>query len=233
MGKLTRRELYERVWRTPMRTPAKEFQISDVGLKKICNRHDVPTPGVGYWAKVAHGKKVKQAALPTKTQGERDIIVIEPEQRHMKGNVDDQWLAGEHSAERRIQVEALVEQHSLIQALFTRMAKEKSDDWLVPPHGFLDVRLPKPVSSRDLNHECTAVVERAPGLGDLDRSPDSKTPQFNRDLLVPAGAKLGALNAERSKGRDRRNYSKRIRGVLFSRRWRICGADRGRDQGLA
>ena len=49
MSKLTRTELYDRVWQTPMRTLAKEFEISDVGLKKICARHDVPTPGVGYW----------------------------------------------------------------------------------------------------------------------------------------------------------------------------------------
>lgn len=92
MGKLTRRELYERVWHTPMRTLAKEFQISDVGLKKICDRHEVPTPGVGYWAKVAHGKKVTQTKLPKTKDGEPDLIVIEPEQWHLKGDVDDQWL---------------------------------------------------------------------------------------------------------------------------------------------
>lgn len=46
--KLTRRNLYEKVWSQPIRTLAKEFGISDVGLKKICTRHHIPTPGLGH-----------------------------------------------------------------------------------------------------------------------------------------------------------------------------------------
>ncbi|MGC2306417.1 hypothetical protein [Candidatus Binatus sp.] len=38
--------------------------ISDVGLKKVCVRHHVPVPGLGYWAKVAAGKAVTQIPLP-------------------------------------------------------------------------------------------------------------------------------------------------------------------------
>ena len=48
--KLTREELYKKVWSRPMRTLAREFGLSDVGLKKTCRRHNIPTPGVGYWA---------------------------------------------------------------------------------------------------------------------------------------------------------------------------------------
>ena len=61
--KLTRKELYEKVWSQPIRTLAKEYGISDVGLKKICKRRDIPTPGLGYWAKVAHGKTVRRVPL--------------------------------------------------------------------------------------------------------------------------------------------------------------------------
>ena len=42
--RLTRAELYEKVWATPMRTLAKEFGMSDVGLAKVCRRHDIPVP---------------------------------------------------------------------------------------------------------------------------------------------------------------------------------------------
>jgi hypothetical protein len=45
--RLTRTELYEKVWTTPMRTLADEFSMSDVGLAKICRRCDVPVPPVG------------------------------------------------------------------------------------------------------------------------------------------------------------------------------------------
>ena len=41
---LTRAELYEKVWATPMRAIAKEFGMSDVGLAKICRKHDIPVP---------------------------------------------------------------------------------------------------------------------------------------------------------------------------------------------
>ncbi len=60
MPTLTRQELYDLVWSTPMTKLAQGFGISDVGLAKICDRHRVPTPPRGYWAKKEAGKKVKQ-----------------------------------------------------------------------------------------------------------------------------------------------------------------------------
>src|SRR5579859_1720028 len=54
---LTRRAMYELVWSKPMTRVAEDLQISDVALKKMCDRHRVPTPPRGYWAK-------KQAGLP-------------------------------------------------------------------------------------------------------------------------------------------------------------------------
>jgi len=39
---------------------AESFGISDVGLSKICDRHRVPTPPRGYWAKNEAGKPVSQ-----------------------------------------------------------------------------------------------------------------------------------------------------------------------------
>lgn len=57
---LTRRELYGLVWSKPMTSVASELGLSDVGLAKICDRHRVPKPPRGYWAKLQAGKKVKQ-----------------------------------------------------------------------------------------------------------------------------------------------------------------------------
>ena len=47
----TRQELYDLVWREPLRTLAKTLHISDVRLAKICRRANIPLPGLGYWAK--------------------------------------------------------------------------------------------------------------------------------------------------------------------------------------
>jgi hypothetical protein len=61
---MTRAELYALVWDRPITKLAAEFGLSDVGLRKICRRHDVPTPPIGYWAKKASGKPVKAIPLP-------------------------------------------------------------------------------------------------------------------------------------------------------------------------
>jgi hypothetical protein len=62
--RLTREELYARVWSEPMRTLAKHYGLSDVGLAKTCKRLRVPVPGRGYWAKKAAGHSVKPKLLP-------------------------------------------------------------------------------------------------------------------------------------------------------------------------
>jgi hypothetical protein len=73
---MTRAELYSLVLEKPIVHVAKRFGISDVGLRKICVKHDVPTPPLGYWAKLAHGKKVKQPPLPPLKENTRDKIFL-------------------------------------------------------------------------------------------------------------------------------------------------------------
>ena len=55
--------MYDLVWSKPMSKVAQDFNISDVALKKICQKHRVPSPPRGYWAKKAAGKPVKQVRL--------------------------------------------------------------------------------------------------------------------------------------------------------------------------
>ena len=74
--KFTRNELYELAWSTPMTKLAKQFGLSDVGLRKICAKHQIPTPPLGYWAKLQFGKKVKQIPLPPIASNQRDTILI-------------------------------------------------------------------------------------------------------------------------------------------------------------
>ncbi|MCA0909792.1 hypothetical protein [Qipengyuania gaetbuli] len=60
----TRREIYDLVWSTPMIHLAKELGVSDVALHKICRKHDIPNPPLGWWARKAAGKAVEQIPLP-------------------------------------------------------------------------------------------------------------------------------------------------------------------------
>jgi hypothetical protein len=62
---VAREQLYAEVWATPMIKLAKKYGLSDVGLRKACKRNNIPTPPAGYWAKLAHGKKVKNPKLPS------------------------------------------------------------------------------------------------------------------------------------------------------------------------
>lgn len=59
-----RETLYEEVWQAPVMVVAKRYGISDVMLKKICKRLNVPTPPLGYWAKLYAGKPVERLPLP-------------------------------------------------------------------------------------------------------------------------------------------------------------------------
>src|ERR1700722_11800207 len=60
---ITREELHHLVWSKPTRTAAKEFDLSDVGLAKICRKLGVKKPPRGYWAKVAAGARAKKPLL--------------------------------------------------------------------------------------------------------------------------------------------------------------------------
>lgn len=72
----TRAEFYELVWSKPMTHLAKEFALSDVALHKICKKHDIPNPPLGWWAKKAAGKAVKQIPLPKAKASISDRITI-------------------------------------------------------------------------------------------------------------------------------------------------------------
>jgi hypothetical protein len=72
----TREEFYELVWSKPMTHLAKEFMLSDVALHKICRKHDIPNPPLGWWAKKAAGQKVKHTPLPQAKAGVATLITI-------------------------------------------------------------------------------------------------------------------------------------------------------------
>lgn len=61
---LSREQLYERVWAEAARTLASQFGLSDVGLAKVCKKHNIPRPPVGYWAKKQFGKAPPPPPLP-------------------------------------------------------------------------------------------------------------------------------------------------------------------------
>jgi hypothetical protein len=62
--KIIRDDLYEKVWTKPMVEIAKEYEVSDKAIAKICDKLNVPVPGVGYWQKLEAGEKLERKRLP-------------------------------------------------------------------------------------------------------------------------------------------------------------------------
>lgn len=125
MVRLTREQLYALVWDKPMRTLAGEFGLSDVALHKICRKHSVPTPPVGYWAKKAHGKRVSVTPLPTAEDGDRPIVIHEGAATHESEAM---------SAARVVVRERLsapgkpnLERHAIVERTIARLEKARPD----------------------------------------------------------------------------------------------------------
>lgn len=85
-----RAKLYEEVWIEAVTIVAKRYGISDVALRKICKKLAVPLPPLGYWAKIAAGKKPPTPPLP-KYSGPAEIVrqryvsdePVEPDPEHL------------------------------------------------------------------------------------------------------------------------------------------------------
>ncbi len=120
---VTREELFEQVWNTPMTQLAKEYGISDVGLAKVCKRMDVPRPPRGYWRKLEVGRAPPKPKLKPLTKHGIDSVVITP--------VAEDYPASQLKGEtpEKIPVPTVVEEpHRLIQKTQVALEKGKADE---------------------------------------------------------------------------------------------------------
>jgi len=90
MATINRKELYKKVWETPITRLSKEYGLSDVGFAKICKKHNIPRPPRGYWARKAAGYRVKQLPLPS---GEDVTIEINPNPYSQNANKNKELVA--------------------------------------------------------------------------------------------------------------------------------------------
>lgn len=143
---LTRQALYTQVWSEPTSHIAERFGLSDRGLGKLCERHDIPVPPRGWWAKKHAGHPVEPTPLPP---GGNAHITIEP-----KPTVAP--LSSDTEAELRIVVpEHITRYHPLVettrQVLKTVKPGTPPDrPLLVPREKSLHVAVSKPLVSRAL-----------------------------------------------------------------------------------
>lgn len=58
LQKYDRAKLLAEIWTEPVTALAPRYQLSDVGLQKLCRRLQIPTPPRGYWTRLKAGKPV-------------------------------------------------------------------------------------------------------------------------------------------------------------------------------
>jgi hypothetical protein len=72
MKTISREALFKDAWTRPLSRIAAEFGVRDTALCKMCDRHDIPTPGRGYWAQVASGQSFPRPQLrPVRARRDR------------------------------------------------------------------------------------------------------------------------------------------------------------------
>lgn len=168
MGKeiLTRKMLYDLAWSVPMLTLSKKYAISDVGLRKICLRMNIPLPKAGYWQKLQFGKKTKKINLDTNYQGEQEISLElrtdETKESSHKPSVEKELqLTIEKDLKSLLIVpEKLTSPHQLIVA--ARDSLNKRDRWehnglVNPERGTLNIKVSRQNIARSLRFMDTLI----------------------------------------------------------------------------
>ena len=151
-----REELYEEVWSAPMRTLAKKYGISDVGLAKACRKLQIPLPGRGYWEKKAAGHDVQRIPLPAV---EKKIFVQRPVPRKEKPPLETFATEQERAQIERLEQssgEAVLKRgdlsHSLIAQARAVLAHASADDRKILCHS--DVGRRQGRTNRWTNYRC-------------------------------------------------------------------------------
>jgi len=144
-----RKQLYEEVWSQPMTRIAKVYGVSDSAVRKACVKLNVPTPGVGYWAKLAYGKAPVRPALPA-WDGPEEITCTEYKPiRDAAASQASEGTDTEPQADgKRVVVvpvpATLTSPHKLVAETLRALRRRKPDPWnhyLLRDREHLDVRV--------------------------------------------------------------------------------------------
>lgn len=169
-----RAALYEEVWSDPMSAVSKRYNLSDTGLRKICQKLGVPFPPVGYWAKLRAGQKVKRTPLPQ--HDGPTTVLAQPEQytrRVAESDIEaenrEAIESDEALPERQIAPDAGGEwRHRLIKGLAKRLnavdkqieveSRPRKSDEGRPKFGRIAFKVTKPGGLLDMGTTYAAIV---------------------------------------------------------------------------
>ena len=129
---LTREELFDLVWSKPKTAIAKEFGISDVAVRKICLKLNVPMPPQGYWLRSRQGKKpaLKPSKGPQEYQVWKNHVVTEEETELSLDPEIKALLDFEKEVKNKIEVKKrLHSAHPLVKTTQSQLLEANQDDY--------------------------------------------------------------------------------------------------------
>ena len=181
--KIKRSELHRMVWEEALSKLAPKLGLSDVGLRKICKRHNIPLPPQGYWARAPERRSPKRTPLP-KPENDWDLEFIIPPQATPEGQSELEQkfgpqIAAEALPENRITVVVNPETpHPMTKAVSKRLEKARADQFggitCAIPAAFR-VRVPREAVDRALGIiDALAKAFDARGL-EIEKGPDNGT----------------------------------------------------------
>lgn len=129
---VTRENLYAEVWSMPMTKVSKKYNLSDVGMAKVCRRNNIPCPPRGYWAKLENDKKVKQTPLPPMENAAPIIFHmmfdnIGQEDPTLPDQVRQLIDREEKSAEKIVVPDSMISPHPITQEISEKLQDGKVD----------------------------------------------------------------------------------------------------------
>lgn len=73
---ISRRQLYEEIWTTPLGELSKRYGLSSEGFARACTRHNVPRPALGYWSKKRAGWADPPPPLPPTDDPKLETVTL-------------------------------------------------------------------------------------------------------------------------------------------------------------
>lgn len=192
------------IWEEALSKLAPKLGLSDVGLRKMCKRHNIPLPPQGYWARSPERRSPKRTPLPQPDK-DWDLEFVIPLQETPEGRSDldakfGPQIAAESLPENQIAVvENQEPRHPMSKAVAKSLEKARADQYgavtCAIPTAFR-VRVPCESIERALGIiDALATALDARGLV-IEKGPESGT------AVVRVGGQLLRLSLEETSSRQ-------------------------------
>jgi len=125
---VSREQLYDQVWGTPINHLAEKFGVSGSYLARVCTALNVPRPPLGYWQKKAVGKDKPRPDLPSPRPGDqltwkKDGALATPVVKDVRPRADDRSRAKETAP-----VKASIRRHPMLRGVEDHFRKSRKTD---------------------------------------------------------------------------------------------------------